>query len=281
MVWRRTLNRALARGSLSHALRVRTPLYHPDFPVVVMWSEKAACTVAAKWFFYHIGKLDEAQAYNRWVHFYENDVFKAAPGYRDACAAAIRAGRPVVKFVPEPYTRAFSGYLEICRPDIFAKEGHWAAGTRGQVVRHLFGEGADRAAGISFNQFAGWMAAQRRDTLDYHLAPQFLDMEKRIDVQPVRLEDHDNPFAFVEARFGLPSSGDETRIYTSGHHYPKYDVSDEAALAALDAPLPLARGHKEAVFNPSPQALAASPGGAAIRQAFAKDFSAYGYSLLV
>ena len=279
MVWRDTLNRALARGSLSHALRVRTPLYHPDFPVVVMWSEKAACTVAVKWFFHHIGRLDAALAHNRWVHVYENEVFKAAPGYRDACAAAIRAGRPVVKFVRNPYARAFSGYLEICRPDVLQNTGHWAGGTREAIAAHLAGDGADAAMPFSFNRFAAWMAAQRPETLDYHLAPQFLDMERRIEVRPVRLEDHDNPFACVEARFGLPSSEDEARIYSSGHHHPKQDIGDEAALAALDTPLPLDRAFRAEVFNPSPQALAASPGGAAIRRVFARDFSAYGYEL--
>lgn len=280
MGWRRLLDQVRRRGSLSHALRVRTPLCHPDFPAVVMWSEKAACTVAVKWFFHHIGKLDEALAYQRWVHRYENDVFKAQPGYREACAAMIRAGRPVVKFVRNPYTRAFSGYLELCRPDVLEKEDHWSGDTRRKIVSHLFGEGADAATPFSFNQFAGWMAAQRPDTLDYHLAPQFMSLEKRVSVEVVRLEDHDNPFAFVEARFGLPSSRDEIRIYMSGHHHRKREVSDAAALAALDEPLPLARPHSAEVFDPSPQAVAASPGGAHVRQVSARSFAAYGYDPL-
>nr|WP_321442212.1 hypothetical protein [uncultured Hyphomonas sp.] len=276
---RNTLERAMARSSLRFALRSRTPLYDPAFPAVVMWSEKSACTVAVKWFFHHIGRLDEAMARHIWVHVWENEVFKAAPGYIEACAGAIRDGRPVIKFVRNPYTRAFSGFLETCHPRTLTEPEHWSAVTRAAVVRHVFGADADVATPYSFNQFADWMRAQPVRTLDYHLAPQYLDVEARFDVQNIRLEDHENAFLYAEAQLGLPSTRDEKQLYRSGHHHAKEPVSGEEAVAALDTPLPPDRPFRSSVADPPAEVIARSPAGEVIRKVCAADFSAYGYTL--
>ena len=284
MTLRNKLGRAMARvrgrASLHQALRARTPLYDPAFPAVVMWSEKSACTVTVRWFFHHIGRLDEAVARHIWVHVWENEVFKAAPGYLDACAAAIRDGRPVIKFVRNPYTRAFSGFLETCRPRTLTELEHWSAVTRAEVVAHLFGAGADAATPYSFNQFAGWLSAQQADRLDGHLAPQVQDVEKRIGTEAIRLEDHDNPFRYAETRLGLPSTEANRRLYVSGHHHRKQAAPDAAVAAFLDTPVPVERPEGFAIPDPSAEVLAASSAGAALRRLFAPDFAAYGYELL-
>ena len=280
MDWRDTYNRAMARLSLDRALAVRTPLCHPDFPAVVMWSEKSGCTVAVKWFLHHIGKLDAARAHHRWVHVYENEVFKARPGYLQDCVRAIRSGKPVIKFVRNPYSRAYSGFLETCHPRVLEDADHWVTRTRADIVAHVHGVGAGMAEPYSFNQFAGWMETRPAGRLDLHLAPQFLEMETRIDVSPVRLEDHDNAFLHVEAQFGLTSTRGDERLYTSGHHHPKAKVSDREAEAALDRPVPVMRPKGTDLPDPSAQAIAQSPGGTVIRHVCAADFSAYGYDRL-
>lgn len=33
-------------------LHQRTPLFHEDFPLILLWSEKSGCTTLLKWFFY-------------------------------------------------------------------------------------------------------------------------------------------------------------------------------------------------------------------------------------
>ena len=277
---RNTFDRAMARVSLRRALAPRMPLFHPDFPAIVMWSEKSACTVAVRWFLHHIGKLEEAVALHPWVHVYENDVFKAAPGYVEACVAAIRSGRPVIKFVRNPYARAYSGFLETCHPRVLEEDEHWATRTRAAVVAHVHGADAGIATPYSFNQFAGWMDAQDARGLDPHLSPQFMAVEKRINAEPVRLEDHDNAFLHVEERFGLPSTCGEARLYTSGHHHPKTGISDAKAAAALDKAVPVERPEGFAFSDPSPLAIAESPAGEAIRRVCQSSFSVYGYDQL-
>jgi hypothetical protein len=255
------------------------PLYSPDFPAIVMWSEKSACTVAVKWFFHHIGRLDAALAHSGWVHDYENEVFKAGPAYLADLTAAIRAGKPVIKFVRNPYTRAYSGYLETCRPLVLEAGDHWSVHTRSEVTAHLFGKEADRTQAYSFNQFAAWMGDQPAGMLDFHLAPQYLDVEARFDVQAIRLEDHANAFLFAETQLGLPSTQDEAQVHESGHHHAKEHVSDAEAAAALDTPLPLDRPFRSSVADPPARVIARAPAGEVIRRVCAADFSAYGYAL--
>ena len=271
------VSRLLGRGAFARSLEARAPLYHPDFPAVILWSEKAACTTAVKWFFFHIGKLDEARALHHWVHIYENDVFKAAPDYLADCATAIAAGVPVIKFVRDPYQRLFSGYLELCHPRVLTQEDHWAVWTRAAIVKQLNGAQATPSDPISFNQFCQWLAQQPVRSLDGHLAPQLMLRDKRMNVEPVRLEDHDNPFGYLEDRLGLPSSLDDRRVHQSGHHHDKQYFSDADAQAALNAPLLPDRPSGVPVFGPSSTAIAAAPGGAIVRRVFAADFAAYGY----
>ena len=275
------MSRLLGGGSFARSLEARAPLYHPDFPVVILWSEKAACTTAVKWFFFHIGKLDEAKALHRWVHIYENEVFKAAPGYLADCADAIANGTPAIKFVRDPYQRLFSGYLELCHPRVLTDEDHWAVRARWAVVRHLNGGRAKPSDPVSFNQFCEWVGAQDVRTLDGHLAPQMMTRDKRMKIEPIRLEDHDNPFGYLEDRLGLASSLGDQRVHQSGHHHDKQDLDDGDAQTALDAPVALERPKGASVFGPSSAAIATSPAGAVIRRVFAHDFTVYGYPKLI
>ena len=56
------------------------PLQQPGFPVAVCWSAKSGCTTVLKWFLAQTGLLDEALAYNDWIHAYRQDKLFATKG---------------------------------------------------------------------------------------------------------------------------------------------------------------------------------------------------------
>lgn len=246
-----------------------------------MWSEKSACTIAAKWFFHHIGLLDEALAHARWIHAYENDVFKARKGYLAECAEAIRGGKPVVKFVRNPYTRAFSGYLETCHPRVLREPEHWSTKTRAAILTDLFRAAGELEYAYSFNQFAEWLSRQPAGKLDLHLAPQFLPFESGLEIETVRLEDHDNPYCWMEQRLGLSSTLGDQRIHESGHHHDKRDVRAGKAELVMNAGIPVQRRKTFRIFDLPAEAIAEAPAGRVIRTVYAQDFSAYGYEPMV
>lgn len=273
-----------SRGSrliLERELTVRSPLYHPDFPVIMMWSEKSACTVAVKWFFHHVGLLDEALSRARWVHVYENEVFKARKGYLADCKKAILSGKPVIKFVRNPYLRVVSGFLETCNPRVLREPEHWSTIARSAVLTELFNTRVELEYAYSFNQFVRWLAAQPPERLDLHLAPQFRPFEAQLNVEVVRLEDSANAFCEVEQRFGLPSTLGNEQIHASGHHHRKRGVTAGKATLLMDAGIPIQRRKTFRLFDFPVQAIAEAPAGEVIRGVYAQDFSAYDYEQVV
>ena len=266
-----------SRQALENELIIRTPLYHPDFPVIIMWSEKSACTVAVKWFFHHVGLLDEALSHASWVHVYENEVFKARKGYLADCANAILSGKPVIKFVRNPYLRAVSGFLETCNARVLREPKHWSTKTRSCILNDLFRTQFELEYAYSFNQFTRWLAAQPPEQLDLHLAPQFRPFEAQLNVEAVRLEDSANAFCEVEQHLGLPSTLGNEQIHASGHHHRKRGVAAGKAALLMDAGIPVQRMKTFRLFDFPEQAIAEAPAGEAIRSVFAQDFSEYGY----
>ncbi len=255
----------------------RVPFHHEGFPAVLLWSEKSACTVAAKWFFYHVGLLDDALAASRWVHHYEHEVFKADPAYGKSCAQAIRNGKPVLKFVRNPYLRAFSGFLETCNRRTLKAEDHWSTRTRRAILMDLMGTDTEIEYAYSFHQFVSWMGRQPKNRLDPHLAPQYQSFESRIEVKSVKLEDHPNAFLHVEKELGLRSTARAARVHSSGHHHDTTPTGAAVAKSLLSVGLPVQRRSDFALFQPTAATIAASPSGKIIRRVFADDFTAYGY----
>ena len=91
--------------------RDHVPLYSEDLQLAVLFSPKAGCTFAVKWFYFQTGILEEALAYSQWPHDYRLQVLYEQPGYRDKVTAVPALGARAVKFVRNPYDRAVSGYL--------------------------------------------------------------------------------------------------------------------------------------------------------------------------
>ncbi|MBW2456555.1 MAG: hypothetical protein JRI68_18700, partial [Deltaproteobacteria bacterium] len=98
------------RAALSHRPQ---PLVHPDLGLAVLFSAKAGCTFAVKWFFRQVGLLDAALAYSSWVHDYRIDRFYGGESYRPE--ALLDPGMRVIKFARDPYERTVSSYVHAVR----------------------------------------------------------------------------------------------------------------------------------------------------------------------
>ncbi|WP_084420414.1 sulfotransferase family 2 domain-containing protein [Henriciella litoralis] len=257
----------------------RTPLYHADFPVVVMWSQKAACTVAVKWFFHHIGLLEEALSHHRWIHNYENEVFKARAGYLKECRRAISSGKPVVKLVRNPYARAYSGYLETCNRRVLTDKKHWSSHARAEILEKLTGQPQDMELAYSFLQYCDWLGGQPESGLDPHIAPQHERVENNLEVRTLKIDGATDVFLEIETEYGLPSTENNMSIHHSSHHHKRKNITDEEATGLLTLGMPLKRERDFQVPDISPHIIAASPAGATLRHVYRRDFQAYGYEI--
>lgn len=259
------------------SLAVRPPLNHSKLPFVVMWSEKAGCTSVVKWFFWQVGLLEEALAHHSWVHNYENDVFKARKSYLDECVDDIEAGKPVIKFVRNPYRRAFSGYLELCGHNVIASEAHWTKNVRGLVLQALCGYPAELEYAFSFNQFVDWLVMQAPNQINLHLRAQYSDIEQKIGVRPVQIESSKSLFRTLEKEFGLKDSSAVTDMFDSGHHHAKTVIAPQPAINIFDLAIPARRSRQFKLVEPTLEEYAMSDAGRKLRQFFHRDFTAYGY----
>jgi hypothetical protein len=259
-------------------IQYRVPLWHESMPFVVLWSEKSNCTAAAKWFFFQVGLLEEALEFSPWIHDYEIKVFKT-DAYIRRCLAAVNSGIPIIKFVRNPYTRSFSGYLELCRahPD---EPEHWSIPLRRDVVSYLMGTDVEIEYAFSFQQYLEWLRTKDLSSIDLHLAPQFRKFERDLVIEPFHVETGQGGFAAIERRFSLKSSASESHIFESDHYHRKVDVGPKAADAVCKVGIPLQRSKSFQLFEPTITAIAKNTCGEIVRRLFAEDFAAYHYDLV-
>lgn len=255
----------------------RQPLFHPKVPFVLMWSEKAACTTVVRWFFHQCGLLDEALAYRPWVHDYENDVFKARPGYLDSMREAVASGVPVVKFTRDPFARAFSGYLEICRTAVVTTKGHWARPLRARILRALVGTDAEIEYAFSFRQYVEWLSFQDVPHLNLHIAPQHLRRDEFFNLRVVQIESLSESLKELEREAGFTQSLPD-KYFESGHHHQKSEaLSHHQQLGMLEVAVPLRRPDKFQFPSVDRELLRGTPLGASLSRIFEEDITRYGY----
>jgi hypothetical protein len=271
-----TLANFMRTGLRPAHLNQRMPLWHPDLPVVIFWSQKSGCTTVVKWFLYQIGELQAAEAHSHWVHDYENAVLKMRPGYRDGCYAAIKAGRPVIKFVRDPAARAYSSYLELCNPRV--KNSPLWHDLRRQVLDAIVpGHAVDLDYTFSFHDFVDWLEHADLERIDGHVRGQYVPAEDHLLVEALPIERLETHFAALARRFDLkPVEGEMVRIYASGHHHKKTtDLTGAALEQALQLGVPLQRPRHFALPHVSTARLAGTDLGGRLTRIFARDYEAY------
>lgn len=157
--------------------------------LIMDWSAKAGCTIATKMFFRHMGLLEEAQAYDKWIHAYREQVFYRS--HRTTMEKLRDPGYFRFKVVRDPFTRAISSYIYAMYNDYFVDRS------------------TGKLADMSFRQFVGILERIDIRRVDIHLAQQKKDYEYELPgVFNVvcRLERIEEDLARVNAATGLELS---------------------------------------------------------------------------
>ena len=270
---------AMTRPGLPEHVRLRPPLYHPDFPFVLLWSQKSGCTTVVKWFLAQTGLLEEALAYSPWVHDYENQVFKRRPNYLADTARAIRSGRhQVVKIVRDPMARAPSAFLVLAEHGVLKTERpHWARAHWDHVDRWLAARGKDPAEGLTFLDHLAMLAeveARRPHLVDLHLSPQFVQGEEEGLDQVVPIERFADWATEAAAIHGLKAIDPE--VWSQSGHHHRVGNGRTRALGDRPETMPILRGSYANKRFPSSGAFVNERSIPAIRAVYAADFAAYG-----
>ncbi len=247
------------------ALRHRPqPLVQPDLGLAVLFSAKAGCTFAVKWFFQQVGLLDAALAHSSWVHDYRIARFYMADSHRPE--ALLEPGMKVIKFVRNPYERTVSSYIHAVR-----------TGYDDSRLQDFLGRPVDEQHRFSFREFVAYLegdslSAQRCDP---HHKQQVHQLE-RLGLVPalriLRVEEARHRLARLERQLGLrPTRYDELRH--SSHHTLR---AAQAVPCADRRDWPAAVGRRRVQFPAThffydPSLLAR------VGALYRGDFQAYGY----
>lgn len=209
---------------LQSLIREPMPLCSTELKLAVLWSAKAGCTFATKWFFYHSGLLEEAMPDGKgWVHEYRSKVFFKQPGYKKIVEQITLPSMRVVKFVRNPFERAVSSYLGYCQA-----AHRQAGGAHAKVLRGIHGycgRPITRVQTFTFREFVGFLQSIDLNTCDIHFRIQTSPCE-RGGILPnlciIRIEESATVLPGLEDQYGLRRS-DLGSLRQSSHHALKSD----------------------------------------------------------
>jgi hypothetical protein len=277
--------RKLSDLSLRH-VRLRCPLYHPEIPFIILWSQKAACTPVVMWFFLQCGLLTpDLRKQGAGIHAFEHRVFKKQPSYIQDLVRAAQSGKPILKFVRDPYARAYSSYLETCEPMCLKNRSYWGADVRKQIVDDLTkgSSNADESAmeyAYTFRQYLDWLAQQNPRKLNNHIRPQHLPRDTFFDLRICKVERLADEFASLEREFNLPfRAADNPDVFESRHFHKKTDgMPFEAAQGLLDLAIPPLRTGKFPFVKFDKKMAEGTSFEKLVKRCFANDIRLYGYS---
>ena len=189
--------------------------------IVLLWSAKAGCTFAVKWLLNHMGLLDEALAYNPWIHRYRMDRLYQSHQHdasvKDFCKSP--SSYRVVKFVREPFKRAVSSYVHA---SIYGYEDSRISTSLGRVV--------DDKSRFTFREFVSYLASINLRRCNIHHQLQTHELEHCVIPSPsfvINLDHSMESIPKLEAFWGL-SQTDPWLYRESAHHtQTSSDASDQ------------------------------------------------------
>jgi hypothetical protein len=253
------------------ALR-KTPiaLYSEPQQLAVLWSAKAGCTFAVKWFFFQADLLEEALAYSPWPHEYRQWVFTISPEYKRQLRAVPSLGSRVVKFVRNPYDRAVSSFLQACQQS--TQRVDHASPPVHELVGAYLGRPAGEDSPFTFREFVDFLSAADLDSSNTHIRRQISPCERdgRLsEMTIVKIEESARVLPHIEATLGLKES-DFGLLRESPHHTLRADLPGFAGDTPFGKTREIAIPHSDSFYD---EALLKEVGAL-----YAEDCEAYGYA---
>lgn len=235
----------------------------------LLWSAKAGCTFAVKWFLYQADLLQAATFYHPWVHQYRGQVFYRSTGYAEAIAHPNFFEFPFVKFVRDPHERCVSAYLAFCHAAHTQRDGEHKSLLA--AIEASVGRSIGTGSTFTFREFVSLLHSFDLDHCDIHIRRQTHPLE-RLGVlqrlQVLRLEDSEQKLPELERRLDLRSS-DFAQLRYSPHHVSKADVdgcfADTPFFDTVSDPMPAGRNFYDGALRES------------VAKLYSEDIQRYGY----
>lgn len=180
----------------------RIPLYSPEFPIVLFWSQKSGCTTLTKWFFFQINMLELAFEYNPWRLHEKKYKFYEQHGYNDSLISVIDSRKKeIYKLVRNPFTRAISSYFQQLRENLLSLENN----------------------SISFKGFLYYLKKNIEGLWEGHCSRQYIYGEENVISKYIHLEKFEDEIKGVENEHQLLDSP-ISKIIPSDHHNQEKEI---------------------------------------------------------
>ncbi|MGK0296817.1 MAG: hypothetical protein ACI9XC_000410 [Gammaproteobacteria bacterium] len=188
------------------------PLIYPEKKICLYFSAKAGCTLATKWFFYQQGLLNEALAYNAWVHEYRRFIYNKTATYKNELNQVKSSEYFRIKLVRSPYQRAVSSYIHaVMHNHINTEMTEFLA--RPLTAEHRF----------SFEEFISFLEKTGVQDCNPHNRVQALPEEQENKLSfsyIIKIENSHAEFKEIEKKLNLKNSDFES-LSESYHHRKK------------------------------------------------------------
>lgn len=255
------------KAILENIIADRIPNYHKDFPVVLFWSQKSGCTSLLKWFFFQIGVLDEAMAYNPWPHYYEFEVYKSPEYKEELIHCLLTEQKETLKLVRNPYKRAVSQFLILS-----SSKGNPYWEKEWEKIHEFFYQDRGSKKGITFKQYLIYV----RDfpgSVDDHFKPQYMEGEELFVQNYLFLEDFTYYIRELEKKYRLKRSKLQ-ELTNSSHHFSKSMV-----LKGNFANMEVIQDTFSEVNIPTYESFYNDETIELVNHVYQKDFEMYGYEM--
>ena len=184
------------------------PLYDANRKIALMWSAKAGCTTAIKWFFNLMGFLDMGLYYHPWIHVFRNQVYYKSRNFEKNILDILNGEYVLIKVVRNPYTRAVSSYVHAMKH----KHEHKRI-PRSLAIRKP-------QDSYTFREFVKHLKVSGVESCEQHHRQQIhpLELMGLVEIDHlVKVENFEEDLRKVERELGIPPC-DFSKLNTSSHH---------------------------------------------------------------
>ena len=193
------------------------PLIYPEKKIFLFVNEKAGCTFAIKWFFFQQGILEDALAYDEWIHKYRYDIYYKQDEYR-LSFLAIRSNKHVrIKLVRSPYQRAVSSYIHAIKTNYANQE-----------LSEFLNREITPIKTFTFEEFVAFLeqTGVRKCNPHHRIQTEKAELNGALKIDRIiRLENAYPEFRRLENEFGLKASDLES-FSQSLHHRNRVDSNE-------------------------------------------------------
>lgn len=235
------------------------PFYEKEFPLILFYSLKGGSTTLIKWFFFQIGLLQKAIAYNPSVHLYRMDIYEKQENYKLKIKEQLLGDKKdVYKLVRNPYNRAVSSFL---------------ATLTNKAILNQIAPGLHN--GLSFKQFLYIIKdiGVKKGLINAHIAQQYVEEEELFIRNYVHLEHFTTSIRNIEKKYNLLESPILNIIKSPHHRAQQMTDKGKQTFAEVNMSLKTLYG-----FLPEYKNFYDEETKDLVRELFKKDFEKYGYN---